>query len=466
MNFKTSSIVILFLLVSFNSHSQLDFFVKMNEKFYLEIDKESRGNSYAATIPYWKLLFYPKFSTNQLTKNGLQKKLTKYQKKNPEDFTVKFFNYCLKIDDDFRWYPSREQRDRGNKRIIDEYISNVKLQYDIIKEINKLSPSELEIFSKYQDVKFLVEFLDKYNNDMLFRYFKKFPVTFRLTVYNTIKDNEMFKQEIKTNFLVEIFNGFVRQLLGGSDFNNYVWDVDKKLYECKQGNGRLLNYFDIYKMIKNLREISPKVDFESNWGKEYPFIPRDPNESNLVGYVSEFYSLLNFWSQSFKNIESIDKEKLGENKYFYELMKSDSWGDCSLIFDYISNPKLFNKKRKVLIGEFLQNTKCLDCDYDYFKKIKYKYDNVLKSLTTNTKGYCTREKHEERIEKEYYPDNGLKITRGITRIILTESGNCKYSWEVYDTSLLGKTRISYFITESDNPEDSTISIKLIGTDEF
>ena len=72
----------------------------------------------------------------------------------------------------------------------------------------------------------------------------------------------------------------------------------------------------------------------------------------------------------------------------------------------------------------------------------------------------------ERIEKEYYPDNGLKITRGITRIILTESGNCKYSWEVYDTTLLGKTRISYFITKSDNPEDSTISIKLIGTDEF
>ena len=464
MNFKTSSIVILFLLVSFNCHSQLDFFVKMNEKFYLEIDRIHEqyvpGTRFSS-----RYSDYPDFSPNGITKIGLQKKLTKYQKKNSEEFAAKFFNYLLKIDSDyFVWYPHREWGDNhkciGNKRIIDEYISNVKLQYDIIKEINKLSPSELEIFSKYQDVKFLVEFLDKYNNDMLFKYLKSFPVTFRLTVYNTIKDNEMFKQEIKTNFLVDIFNGFVSELAGRDG-----WNVDKKLYECKQGNGRMMNKYDFSDMIKTLREISPKVDFESNWGKEYPFIPRDPEESYL-GYVSEFYSLLNFWSQRFKDIESIDKEKLGENKYFYELMKSDSWGDCILIFNYISNPKSFNKKQKVLIGEFLQNTKCLDCDYDFFKKVKYKYDNVLKSLTTNTKGYCTREKHEERIVKEYYPDNGLKITRGITRIILTESGNCKYSWEVYDTSLLGKTRISYFITESDNPEDSTISIKLIGTDEF
>ena len=459
MNFKTSSIVILFLLVSFNCYSQLDFFVKMNKKFNLEIDKKDRFDSPDSYVDDYPIFY---LGSNE-TKDGLQKKLTKYQKKNSEDFTVKFFNYLFKIHGySYKWYPVIYKGDRGDQRIIDEYISNVKLQYDLIKEINKLSPSELEIFSKYQDVKFLVEFLDKYNNDMLFKYLKSFPVTFRLTVYNTIKDNEMFKQEIKTNFLVEIFNGFVSELTGRY---RYVWDVDKKLYECKQGNGRMLNRFDFYDMIKNLREISPKVDFESNWGKEYPFIPRDPKESYL-GYVSEFYSLLNFWSQRFKDIESIDKEKLGENKYFYELMKSDSWGDCILIFSYISNPKSFNKKQKVLIGEFLQNTKCLDCDYNFFKNVKYEYDNVLKSLTTNTKGYCTREKHEERIVKEYYPDNGLKITRGITRIILTESGNCKYSWEVYDTSLLGKTRISYFITESDNPEDSTISIKLIGTDEF
>lgn len=449
MNFKTSSIVIFFLLVSFNSHSQLDFFVKMNEKFYLEIDKYD-GSSFSSIV-------YPKFSIDQSTKDGLQKKLTKYQKKNSEDFTVKFFNYLLKIRSDFRWYP---YNDGDLDNFFDKYISNVKLQYDIIKEINKLSPSELEIFSKYQDVEFLVEFLDKYNNDFLIRHIKKFPVNTKLKVYNLIKDNEMFKQEIKTNFLVEIFNDFSSNFKSKNKCR--LSSYDGYLY-VRPGTS------EVEDDLEYLKEISPEVNFESNWGKEYTFIPRDPNESRLVGYVSEFYSLLNYWSQSFKDIENIDKERLGENKYFYELMKSDSWVDCYLIFDYISNPKVFNKKQKVLIGEFLQNTNCYelndDCD-DLFNKIKYRYDYVLKSLTNNTKGYCTTEKHEERIEKEYYPDNGLKITRGITRIILTESGNCKYSWEVYDTTLLGYTRISYFITKSDNPEDSTISIKLIGTDEF
>ena len=263
----------------------------------------------------------------------------------------------------------------------------------------------------------------------------------------------MFTQEFKTVVLVSMFSDFRSKLFK----NNSVVD---------SGIGRKGNVRHDY-----LRNISPEVNFESNWIEKYPFIDEDFN-SKLSGF-SEYFSQINFWIQNFKDIENIDKEKLGEkNKLFYELMKSDSYVgvvECDLIFEHISNPSNFDKKDLVLIGEFLQNTNCYELNDDYndkFKKIKYRYRNFLQSLTNNTKGYCTREKHEERIEKEYYPDNGLKITRGIIRIILTESGNCKYSWEVYDTTLLGKTRISYFITKSDNPEDSTISIKLIGTDEF
>ena len=265
--------------------------------------------------------------------------------------------------------------------------------------------------------------------------------------YSTLKELDIYSKEYLDKVLIKVFEFFVDRL--------------ELIPECK--TYRRNSYVDgiNFQMVSSFLNNLPELE----WGENYLFL-EERHKNIVIFFLQRLQNLMDY----FKDIRQIDNGLKNEITEWYDVFQSSNYIDCFVVKEtlgFINSD--FSEKQIESVLDFIENNPCSwineSCEID-FSEYKNRYQKRLNNLSVNKKGSCTREKHEERIEKEYYPDNGLKITRGITRIILTESGNCKYSWEVYDTTLRGKTRISYFITRSDNPEDSTISIELIGTDEF
>ncbi len=207
---------------------------------------------------------------------------------------------------------------------------------------------------------------------------------------------------------------------------------------------------DLDKINEKLKRLPNWKKKENNfkWGEQYSFI-----DNELKQTISEFLFLKSLWVKMFRNYKNDELNKI----------ESFEIPDCYIVTDYVINKinsekfDSFTLQQLFQIKEFY-NDNNLNCNIhepflntrNRIPSIKRYMIRTVNKLISNKKnkntGYCVSEKHKERLLEEFYPKNGLKITKGVTKIELKLDVGCSFTWEVFDTTLLGKTRISYFTT--------------------
>ena len=195
-------------------------------------------------------------------------------------------------------------------------------------------------------------------------------------------------------------------------------------------------------------ELTPNLGNDFKWGDQYSILD-DDNE--FKKNVTKYIYLRNLWINTFKDSKNdilieLQNSKLKNNKNF----------DYLMISSYISNNGGYDG------FTFTQLYQHID-DFEKLENMN-KLKNYIFRKKFKNKGYCSSEKHRERLLKEFQPKNGIKITKGVLKIVLQSDRSCSFSWEVYDTTLLGKVRVSWFRTSVKNPDDKEILVTLEGSD--
>lgn len=227
---------------------------------------------------------------------------------------------------------------------------------------------------------------------------------------------------------------------------------------------------DLEEINEELKKFPNWNENENNykWGEQYHFI-----DNELKQTISEFLFLKNLWVNFFKDYKNDELNNI----------ESFEIPDCYIVTDYILKKIRYEEFDSFTLQQLYQirefyNDNNINCNihepwYNTRKRIPsikrfmvQTVNNLISNKKNKNTGYCVSEKHKERLLEEFYPKNGLKITKGILKIELKSDMGCSFTWEVFDTTLSGKTRISYFTTSVNNPDDKEIVVKLDGTDTF
>lgn len=405
---------------------------------------------------------------NELEK--LSKALNKHKSKNGEDISSEFVEFFIQLTSIKTSLEQKEYTALQYSNILYEYFN------DIDKILGKYSQQEISENGIWIAIgeNFLSDFRKKidYVDDKVFS-----DIFNKRKYYSDIKqswDNYFsYLQNVKLKRgsvayiqrLSQVRDVFFYHPIGKNLYFEPEFYVSDYGYYSKPG------YESINNLNKNL-EVHPDYNENFNddfkWGEQYSFL-----DSNLKYTISKFLYLKNLWINTFKDVINDQLNSLENNVL----------PDCYIITDYIIDKMnsekfdAFTLEQLYEIRNFYNDTKS-ECNLHYssnrtlreFGTIKRGMKRTLNNFIFNKKnkstGYCISEKHRERLMEEFYPKNGLKITKGVIKIDLKSDIGCSFTWEVFDTTLSGKTRISYFTTSVPNSDDNEIIVKLDGTDTF
>ncbi len=405
---------------------------------------------------------------------SLKEEIIKYKSKNGEDISTVFVEFFIKVQNIEKW------KDDNPFPIP----SSTSLEYSnlLYHEFNKLSNSyEKYSFSELDDIgifdvsgsssQLTTEFDTRYLNyldSQNFRYYTDKREwgdqiwVQRIFYLNHIKSNR--NNVVYSEIFSKLRDLFIEELefyrVSNVEFSvNSDWRIRTEP-----------SVSDLEKINEKLKKFPNWNENENNfkWGEQYSFI-----DDELKQTISEFLFLKNLWVNFFKDYKNDELNNI----------ESFEIPDCYIVTDYIiekiNSEKFdsFTLQQLYQIKEFY-NDNNINCNihepgFNTRKRIPsikrfmvQTVDNLISNKKNKNTGYCVSEKHKERLLEEFYPKNGLKITKGILKIELKSDMGCSFTWEVFDTTLLGKTRISYFTTSVNNPDDKEIVVKLDGTDTF
>ena len=470
-------LLITFLFTSFISYSQVKFIEKLTKKYGITLNLNPSGKGERIDIQdNWisQRFFVSEISRDDLFINGkFSKDLLSYVDKNSEDFNYRFLSFIGLTYLDYYGRGTNDFKVEGSDlEQTSFYLTKLNGLNEELKSLPKQDYNTLlEIFP---DLKFFEETINGFEKGLLNRLLEKGDINEILLGYEYFKTNQLFSKFRLDRFLLSTFEGFIYKRSTEERFNTLI-GLDCEYFSLLSG--------EIERDLKLFRTFTPTyftVNNPESWGKnKHSFIQKyidielsKRNPLDLIKEINELQLYVKYWMDRFEDIRLNNSSDELVSIYKSIDKKFNDNMDCILMYTMIRyllkyEEDQISEKDLVSINNFFENGNCnVSLCQTKFSEIRNLYVEFKSKQMINNSGFCTKEKHEERIRKEFYPDNGLKITRGITKIILKDTGNCKYSWEVYDTTLIGKTRISYFITTSDNPNDSTISLELVGTDEF
>ena len=401
---------------------------------------------------------------------SFKEEIIKYKSKNGEDISTVFVEFFLKFQN--------IEKEKGD-------ISLLEYSDLLYHEFNKLSNS----FEKYSRSELNdigiddVNGMFNYGHDYGFKEIKKYLKSIdeknfryynddrkwgdkiwvqRIFYLNHIKSNK--SQLVYSYRVSQLRDLFIKELKFHS-VSNVRFSVNSDWWISVTPS-----VSDLEKINEKLKRLPNWNKKENNfkWGEQYSFI-----DDELKQTISEFLFLKNLWVNFFKDYKNHELDKI----------ESFEIPDCYIVTDYlikkINSEKFesFTLQQLYQIKEFY-NDNNINCNIhepglntrNRIPSIKRFMVKTVNELISNKKnkniGYCVSEKHKERLLEEFYPKNGLKITKGIMKMELKSDMGCSFTWEVFDTTLSGKTRISYFTTSVNSPDDKEIVVKLDGTDTF
>ena len=440
----------LFLLIPIFIFSQNKLIKKAHKKYLVEY----RPGSYARDMG--------SFEWDSTKTTELKKDIEKYKTNNGNDIVVKFFDFMFKFDE-----LKKKFDDKSNTHIFGSLEDFLDLVYGItdlhvgfIKEIESLPEGEFN--NVFGNLIFKINFTKESK-----KFVKAFPdFYFKMVLFDEVKWDKRFRY---LDYL---------EKRGGLDYiNKYSILRDKFLSSLSKNYGYTFYISETYGPSVNpdydfierqVEKLSVYPNWENlenneNWGDEYFFLKKEFKET-----ISKYLFLKNLWVEKFNRIKNEPLEKLEK---FEDL-------DCYLITDYVINKLNKEKFEAFTVNELNEIRTYFDINMNCnlhesrrgsvsIKKFMLNIiDNVLQNKSNKGEGYCISDKHKERLVKEYYPKNGIKLTQGITKIILKSDFGCSFEWEVYDTTLVGKSRVSYFKTNVKNSNDNNIKVTLLGSDTF